>query len=341
MTKSSHIRDTLAGIRDGLVERHARIKTRSISLKNFKVLDHTHFQVDGIDLYATDNLPIKHLCSAIGMGAGFYDKNPNLLNTTIFETRFQAMEDDDATRIIRYQQTQIGNLLMAILPIAHQSANYADVLDPLVDVIPENSAIRLSNHERVDAEHRLSLRISLLDYPIPMKRTDGSPEPCELGFFVDMSEDGLSGKMTMTSMLYNQTCSNGAMVTYDSHPYFSYNYRGIRAVDLSAAIKSAIGRFGEDVAFLHKKVTESDAKSLSKSGALGFLKGLEARRDVSLGFIRKVRAEVESSNVELLSRWRVVNAITFGAQKLNYDQRVRHEFVAGHLLGLNVLQEAA
>jgi hypothetical protein len=232
---------------------------------------------------------------------------------------------------------------MAILPVIHQSPNYADVVDPLLDTVPENSIVRLSNHERVDVEHRFSMRISFPEYQIPMiKREEGGkPEPCELGFFIDMSEDGLGGPMRMTSMIYNQTCTNGAFVTYDSHPYFSYNYRGIRAVDLSAAIRSALGRFGEDMEFLQKKVQESNEKAFTKNAALGYLKGLEARRDVSLGFIRKVRAEVESSSVETVTRWRVVNAMTFSAQKLNYDQRVRHEFVAGNLLGLNILQDAA
>jgi hypothetical protein len=212
----------------------------------------------------------------------------------------------------------------------------------LLDTLPENSEIRLSNHESVDTEHRLSMRISLMDYPIEMRGDkQHAVEKCELGFFIDMSEDNRGGNMRMTSMLYNQWCANGAMVSYDHHPYFSYNYRGIRAVDLGAAIKSSIGRFGDDMGIIHSKLVESEKIVMSKAQAAGFLKGLESRRDISLGFIRKVRKDIEGGQVDQISRWRAINAITQRAQGLPYDGRIQHEFVAGHLLGLDLQQEAA
>jgi hypothetical protein len=341
-------KETLSQVRNNLAERQARIKTRSISLRNMRVKDNFHFEVDNISLYVAvagrgaDTLPIKQLCSAIGMGLGFYASNPALLNSKIFEERLRALEEDDAQRIIRYIQTDQGNQLLAILPVTHQAPNYIDVIDPLLDTLPKNTAIRLSNHEQVDLEHRLSIRISMLDYPIEMKGDkQHEVEKCELGFFVDLSEDGRGGTMRMTSMLYNQWCGNGAMISYDHHPYFSYNYRGIRAVDLGAAIKSSINRFGSDLSIIHTKLMESEKVVMSRNQAAGFLKGLEARRDVSLGFIRKVRKDIETGNTDQISRWRAVNAITQRAQGLPYDGRVQHEIVAGHLLGLDLQQEAA
>jgi hypothetical protein len=155
-----------------------------------------------------------------------------------------------------------------------------------------------------------------------------------------MSEDGRGGKMALTNMVYNQTCANGAMVTYDRHPYFEYNYRGIKAVDLASAIRSAIGRFGDDLHYIHARMMDSEKRLFSKSQALSFLRQVENRRDVSLGFLRKVRKEIDAQNIESISHYRVINMITQEAQKLHYDGRVQHEYVAGQLMGLD-LKEAA
>lgn len=339
--------ETLHEISNELAQRQKQIRTKAINLKDLEVIDHSHFKIHGLELKVQnlgggdlDPLPLKQLCSAIGMGLGFYQDNPSLLNTKIFSERFRGLDEADGERIIRYRETEEGNRLLSILPAHHQAPNYVDIITPLAEHLPENTEMRLSNHGVVDTEHRLSMRISLLDYPLAIKSRDKDNEPCELGFFIDMSEDGRGGKMTATSMVYNQTCSNGAMITYDRHPYFSYNYRGIQGVDLGAALKSMVGRFASDIEPIHARMIESEKTLLTKNQALGFLKGLESDRSVSLGFIRKVRKEVETGALEQLSKWRVINAITFNAQTLPYDGRVQHEFVAGHLLDLNLKQAA-
>lgn len=309
-----------------------------------KVIDYNHLEVDSIPLYTEqdDKLAIKQLCSSIGMGLGFYNKNPSTLNVEIFTKRLQAMDEDEGERIIRYIQTEKGNRLLSILSISHQAPNYIDVIDPLMQTLPDDTEIRLSNHEHVDAEHRLSLRLSLPLYAIDVKPSDKKVgEPCELGFFLDMSEDGRGNKMVMTGMVYNLTCTNGAMISYDHHPYFEYNYRGIRAVDLSAAIKSVVSRFGEDIEIVMSRLADSEKNVLTKIQAAGYLKGLESRRDMSSGFLRKVRKALESSDVERVSRWRLINNITQEAQKLPYDGRIQHEMVAGQLLGLDLQQDQA
>lgn len=340
---------SLTEVREALNARSERVKTKTINLRNFKVTGPNTFSVDGLTFTVRttesgmDSNPIRQLCSAIGMSPGFFHKNPTMLNQHIFEERFRLLDEEEASRNLRYVQEEDGtNRMLALLPLEHQAPNYVDIIEPLFSVLPKDAAIiRLSNHEHVNDEHRLSMRISLTDYQLKVQGRNHDPENCDLGLFIDMSEDGRGGKMTLTSMLYNQWCTNGAMVSYDSNPYFTYNYRGIRAVDLSASIKSAIGRVGDDMQTIFNLVQESEEKMImTKNGSLGFLKAVEERRDVSLGFIRKIRKEVEASNVESISRWRVINHITQHAQGLPYDRRVQHEFVAGSLLGLNLANAA-
>jgi hypothetical protein len=336
----------LVDIRDSLATRQAKVKTLAVNLNKFEVLSYDKFRVEGKDFYVEnlgkegevrlDTLPVKQLCSAIGMNLGFYMDNPENLNTTIFNERLRLLEDDDAIRNLRFMETDKGNRLLAILPMIHQAPNYADVLDPLVQALPSNHIIRLSNASSVDEMHRLTMRISLMDYPVVVDEGDRQTDAAELGMFLDMSEDGRGGKMSLTSFVYNQVCTNGAMVSYDAHPYFSYNYRGIRAVDLGQAIKSAIGRFEGDLSEISKRLNDSAGQSMTKNHALGFLKNLEQRRDLSLGFVRKVRKDMESKEFEKINRYRLLNVITEAAQKLPYDGRVATETVAGSLLGLNL-----
>lgn len=338
------IKETLGTIQQTLAARQANIRTRAVNLRNVKVVDYNHLEVDGIQFYTQpdDKLAIKQLCSAIGMSLGFYEKNPSTLNVEIFTRRLQGLDEDEGERMFRYIQTEQGLRLLAILPTSHQAPNYIDVIDPLADVLPEATEIRLTNHDHVDSEHRLSMRLSVPIYPIDIKPEDRQVgEPCEMGFFLDMSEDGRGGKMVMTGMVYNLSCTNGAMVSYDHHPYFEYNYRGIRAVDLGAAIKSVVGRFAGDVNTIKGRLIESEKNVMSRVQAAGYLRGLESRRDMSVGFLRKVRKQVDSMDTDRISRWRLVNMITQAAQSLPYDGRVQHEFVAGRLLGLDLEQEAA
>lgn len=346
MAKSGKI-VPLEEVRDSLAERQRKIHSKTISLRDVKVLDHNTIEVEGMKFEApvlgdrgVDPHVIRQLCKTIGMSSGFYNANPSVLNTEIFRERFASIEEDEANRQIRWREQDGKNILLAILPVEHQAPNYVDIVEPFLETVPGNSIVRLTNHEHVDTDHRLTMRISLSDYAMTVKGRDHEPEHCELGFFLDMSEDGNGPKMTATSMLYNQWCTNGAMTTYDSHPYFEYNYRGIRAADLKAALNSMVNRFAGDVETINDRVIAAEKDVMSKSQALGFLKGLESRREISLGFIRKVRHDLESKNVEQISRWRVINNITFAAQSLPYDGRVQHEFVAGSLLGLNLKQAA-
>jgi hypothetical protein len=335
----------LVAIGDVLSSRQDEIHSDRVNLKNVKVQDHSTLMYAGKEIripshsQRLDSSPVRQLCHAIGMSPSFYMANSSTLNTEIFESRFAGLEDSEASRILRYRETKEGNVLLSILPMAHEMVGYSDIVEPLIDVLPDNIAIRLSNHESVDFEHRFSMRISLLDYPVVMKNLN-KDEPCEFGLFIDMSEDGVGGHMKLTTMLYNQICTNGAMISYDSNPYFEYNYRGIKAVDLKAAVQSSIKRLGADVELLQTKIQESDQIILSKAQAIGWLKGMESRRDVSLGFLRKVRNEIENKEIETISQWRVINALTYAAQSLPYDGRVKHEFFAGALLNLD-LQEAA
>jgi len=335
---------TIVDIQTHLDERNKTVKTKAIKLQNFEVLAHDRFKTGDLELYVQieplDLLPIKQLCSSIGMSSAFYMDNPSSLNVTIFNERLRGLEESEGDRILRYRQTDRGNRLLAILPMAHQAPNYIDVVNPLIEALPSNHVVRLANYSEVDDAHRLSLRVSLLDFPVNVDERGGRSDPAELGLFIDMSEDGSGARMALTNMVYNQTCSNGAMVTYDRHPYFEYNYRGIKSVDLAQAVKSAISRFADDLSFIHQRMNENEKKLLTKGEALSFLRSLESRRDISLGFIRKVRKELDGRPFEHISRFRVVQEITQAAQKLHYDGRVRHEFVAGNILGLDIRQAA-
>lgn len=333
-----------------LAERQASVRSRAINLRNFEVLGNRQFRVDGIELYVPerDDHPIKQLCSLIGMSLGFYKANPSVLNTTIFATRLQDVigstpanatgeerkSKDNGDRMLRFRADEIGNRLLSILPMQHQTVTYMDALRPVIGALPPDAVISLSNHDRVDIDHHFTLRARFPKFSFEAADRD----PIEMGLYMDMSEDGLN-KFVMTSFLERLVCTNGAMQTFDEHPYFEYNYRGIRPMDLGAAMTSAIDRFGQDLAFVHSRVLESTKLMMSKDEMQGFLLDLENRRTVSSGFIRKIRKELVAQDIQHISRWRVINEITQRAQGLPHAQRVQHEFVAGGLLGLNVHQD--
>jgi hypothetical protein len=324
-----------------LEARQATIRSRAINLNNFRVIDNAHFTVDGIELFVDprDTLPVRQLCSQIGMPLGFYRKNPSALNQTIFETHLREVEGrddegkrDKGDRLIRYKVHPDGrNQLLSILPTVHQTVPYVDVIRPLVDALPDDAIIRLSNHDQVDLDHRFTLRASFPEFRLEARDND----PLEMGLYLDVSEDGLA-KYTMTGFLYRLICENGAMATFDEHPYFEYNHRGIRAIDLGAAVQSAIGRFGDDLQFVHTRAQEATRAVMSKEEMEAFLRDLENHRNVSAGFLRKVRRELVSKNVPHLTRYDVVQEITQQAQTLPHAGRVQHEYLGGRLLGLNL-----
>jgi hypothetical protein len=340
---------TIPEIVASLEARQSQIHSRAINLRNLQVIDNRHFKVDDIDLFVDpqDEHPIKQLCSNIKMSYGFYASNPSALNQTIFDTKLKEIEGstdnrdnderkrDKGDRIIRYRTGLDGrNQLLAILPVAHQSVPYVDVIRPIAEALPKDAIVRLSNHDRVDQQHRFTMRASFPQLNFQAADND----PLEMGMYLDVSEDGV-GKYTMSGLLYRLVCENGATVTFNNHPYFEYNYRGIRPVDLGAAVTSAIGRFGSDLAFVQQRCLESTKAIMSKDEVDSFVRQLEAHRNVSAGFLRKVRKELTAKTAPSLSRWDVVNEITLQAQQLPHNGRVQHEYLGGQLLGLNLTTE--
>lgn len=341
MNQGHHSR--LSEIQDVLEARHREIDTRIIELANLRVIDNYHFIADGVELYVDpmDDLPLKQLCSLIGMSYGFYRKNPGALNQQIFDTHLRelrsdntdAEKEDKGARIFRFRRQPDGkNRLLAILPTNHVVMPYVSIIDPLMSALPGDARVRLSNHETVDHDHRLTLRVSFPQFHLEAVQND----PLEMGMFLDLSEDLGTGRDRMTGMLYRLVCENGAMTTFNDHPYFEFNHRGIRPVDLGAAFSSAVSRFGNDLEFVHQRALESTRAIMTKEEVEAFLRDLENHRNVSAGFLRKVRQEITTRSMSEISRWDVVGQITQQCQSLPHHGRIQHEFLAGRLLGLNL-----
>jgi hypothetical protein len=320
---------TLGEILRTVEARQASVHNAPFLLNELRPKGDQRFEVAGETYYvpADDEHPIKQLCSQIGMTHTFYKANPGALNSTIFETRFRG---EEAERVLRYRETANGRRLLAILPKAHQAPTYADLLRPLAEVVDESTLVRLAPGD-LDSTHRLSLRVTFPDYAFTVKDDD----PLEVGFALDASEDGI-GKLRLSTLLYRLVCSNGLIVQYGGSDLVEFNYRGLPKFALDAVLKSAAERFAVDLKSIEATVKGAAAEPLTKDEALAFVKSLETRRDVAVTLLRKVKKEIDAIDVPTISRFDVINQITWSAQQLPYTQRLNHETFAARLLGLDL-----
>lgn len=320
---------TLGTILRTVEARQASVHQVPFSLSDLRPKGDQRFEVGGETYFvpAADEHPIKQLCSQIGMTHTFYKANPGVLNSTIFETRFRG---EEAERVLRYRETTEGRRLLAVLPKAHQAPTYVDLLRPLVASVGEDVIVRLAPGN-LDDDHRLSLRVTFPEYAFNVKDDD----PLQLGLALDASEDGI-GKLRLSTLLYRLVCSNGLIARYGGSDLVEFNYRGLPKFALDAVLRAATERFAVDLKAIETRVLGAAAETFTKAEALEFVKSLESRRDVAVTLLRKVRKEIDAIEAPTVSRFDVINQITWSAQALPYTQRLNHETFAGKLLGLDL-----
>lgn len=320
---------TLADILKTVEARQASVHQVPFSLSELRSLGDQRFEVGGETYFVPvkDEHPIKQLCSQIGMTHTFYTANPGALNSTIFETRFRG---ESAERILRYRDTDNGRRLLAILPKAHQAPTYAELLRPLADAVGEDTIVRLAPGN-LDNDHRLSLRVTFPEYAFKVTDTD----PLQIGFALDASEDGI-GKLRLSTILYRLVCQNGLIAQYGGADLVEFNYRAVPKFVIDAALRAATERFSVDLKTIEAKVLGAADEKLTKADAIAFVNSLESRRDVAITLLRRVKKEISAVEAPTISRFDVINQITWSAQALPYTQRLNHETFAGKLLGLDL-----
>lgn len=275
----------------------------------------------------------KQLCKSASVPFSVFKRASQELAADLFGEFIPGLKDKERKFAVRALPGK--TLLRALLPLDYPDIRNSEVLEQAIKVFPGTMAL-VNRAQWMDENDAPYLNTRLI---FPGQGKEINNDQVYLGLDIGSSELG-AGELLINVLLFRRVCENGAIATYENHPYFSYDYKGGGlSLDFSMVLETCFKRMEKDVDAFWSAVTEAMGRAILPKDAVAWAQQLEEKRHLNKGVTVKVQRYLEKTPAA--SNWDFVNAITATARGYREQLRTRYETTAGRILGLNFSRATA